>query len=196
MKKTIQALSAAVVAAGMGTAASAAVVDLVGDKDCFGTGDVCAEGVAPFPYTDVTPGVGDVAPFDHWNITSSTQSWTHSYAAGAYSSASLALRTIGIGDVAGPYDVFVDGTKVGEIPYDGFGHLIIETFTFSGAGVMALLNDGSATVSFTPSSTDGWSIDYSELTLNMSAIPVPASLPLLGGALLFGGWVARRRRKG
>ena len=194
MRKTINTLSAAVVAAGMGTAASAAVVDLIGDKDCFGTGGACAEGSALPGWGVVTQGVGDPAFTDIHTFSGGTTSWTHSFGAGAYTGGTLSIRTAGIADIAGPYDVLVDGVSVGMMPFDGFGHILVETFTF--AVDASLLADGMAMVSFDSSSGDSWAIDYSELTADMSAIPVPASLPLLGGALLFGGWVARRRRKG
>ncbi len=190
MNKITQFLLISALGTGIGSGASAAVVDLVGDKDCFGVGGACLEGSAPFSPGAATPGVGDIVPFDRLNHNG-FYSWTHSFASGVYTSASLVIRTIGLADVAGPYDVFVDGTKVGEFPLDGFGHSIIETFTFSLDTL--LVNDGSALVSFSTSGGDGWAVDYSELTMEISAVPVPASLPLLGFAI--GGLVLARRRK-
>ncbi|WP_425038529.1 VPLPA-CTERM sorting domain-containing protein [Primorskyibacter sp. S187A] len=175
-------------------AASAATVDLIGDKDCFGTNDVCVEdGTTWLPggWSAVTQDGLDPTFMD---ITTNggSASWTHSYAAGTYSSASLSFRTAGIADIAGPYDVLVDGVKVGEMPLDGSGHILVETFTF--AVDTALVNDGAATVSFVVDGVDTWAIDYSELTLGMTTapVPLPAGLPLLLAGL--GGLALVRRR--
>ncbi|MFV0513110.1 MAG: hypothetical protein ACK5MY_05690 [Jhaorihella sp.] len=193
MNRLVKTLSAAVVAAGMGTAASAAVLDLIGDKDCFGAGGACTEGATlPGGWGAVTQGGGDPAFTDIHTSSGGTTSWTHSFGAGTYTGGMLSIRTAGIADIAGPYDVLVDGVSVGMMPFDGFGHILVETFTFAVGA--ALLADGMATVSFDSVSGDSWAIDYSELTADMAAIPVPASLPLLGGAL-FGLIAFGRRRK-
>jgi hypothetical protein len=167
------------------------MTDLIGDKDCFGTLGACVEdGVTWLPgaWPSVTQGVGD-PPFTdkHFN-TSTTQMWTHTVGAGAYTSALLTFRTAGIADIAGPYGVFVDGVLVGQMPLDGFGHILVETFSF--AFNPALLLDGAAVVSFTPGSSDTWAIDYSELTYT---VPEPASAGLLGLGIAGLGWLRRRK---
>ena len=103
----------------------------------------------------------------------------------------MTILTAGIADIAGPYDVSVDGVKVGEMPLDGFGHILAETFTFA-IDPLALL-DGMATVTigFTDTS-DLWAIDYSEITA--SKVPTPATIALFGLGLIAVGF-ARRRNK-
>lgn len=165
------------------------ITDLLGDIDCFGSGAVCTEGATlPGGPGAVTSGGSDPGFSDRVSSRTATDtSWTHTFAAGAYTSASLTIRTVGIADVAGPYDVLVDGSIVGVMPFDGFSHFLVETFVFSVAP--ALVADGTALVSFAPDSGDGWAIDYSELTLEM-AVSEPTSL-----ALVALGIAGLRRRK-
>lgn len=182
----------------IGGAANATTSSLIGDKDCFNTMGVCVEdGVTWIPgLWGITPEFDDAAPTDRELSTSSTTSWTHTFAAGIYTSATLTFLTAGIADIYGPYEVFVDNVSVGEMPLDGFGHILAETFSFGFAPSLA--SDGSVTVSFTSTSGDLWAIDYSEVVLegNTPAVPLPAPALLLGSTLLAGGLMARRKRRG
>lgn len=169
---------------------AAPLSSLVGDKDCFGTGGACTEG-------DWLPGgwslsaTGSDPSFtDRVINTSATQSWTHNVVAGNYSSAILTFRTAGIADIAGPYDIFADGVVVGSLPLDGFGHIIVETFSFSLDPSMLL--DGLVNISFTPNESDSWAIDYSEIVYDDAQVPEPESLLLVGLGLL--GLVGARRK--
>ena len=166
-------------------------LDLLGDKDCFGTGLACAEGSSLSSWSLVTTEPSDPFPTDyrHWaEAPEETFSWTH-YLASSATSAELVIRTAGIADVAGPYDVFWDGIKVGAMPLDGFGHIIVETFSLGLGGTS--LAAGAHTVSFTASSADWWAIDYSEVV--GTAVPEPAGLSLLAVGMF--GLVAVGRRR-
>jgi hypothetical protein len=192
MTKSLKILAGAIFAVGLGSAASAAVLtDLYGDKDCFGTGGPCVEdGVTWALSWGDEVASGDPAWTDTRYSSGETASWSQSIAAGRYSSASLTFRTAGSADLAGPDDVVVDGVVVGSMPLEGPGHILAKTWTF--AIDTALIADGMAMVSFMTSSGDSWALDYSELTAETAAVPLPASLPLLLGSL--GGLAAWRRR--
>lgn len=159
------------------------VSSLVGDKDCFGTGAACVEDGStwlPGAWGSETATGSDPAFTDRIFNTNSTVSWTHTLAAQTYTSATLAIRTAGIADITGPYGVYIDGVLAGLMPLDGFGHILVQTFTF--AFDAALLSDGIATVSFTPNSADSWAIDYAEIIADSgpTSVPEPASIALLG----------------
>ena len=172
----------------LAAAAPVSADSLLGDKDCFGTLGACAEG-SIVPYTSVTADVSDPAFTDRWMTTSTMQSWAHTFAPTSFDGL-LSFRTLGIGDVAGPYDVFADGIVVGQIPYDGgVGHNYVETFTFALSS--AIMADGIVNVSFTPSSSDGWAIDYSEVT----AVPEPETYAMLLAGLGLLGFAGRRRKQ-
>lgn len=173
-----------VVFLGFGAPASAQVtLDLVGDMDCFGTDAVCVEdATVPGGFGAVTPEAGDPTYFDEWSLGSFTSAtWTHSFS--AVTSAYLEFVTAGIGDVSGPYGVFVDGIEVGEIPFDGIGgHVLVETFSF--ALSPTILAEGMATVSFSTGGGDGWALDYSRIvSRDPVSVPEPASALLLLTAL-------------
>ena len=173
----------------------AASLSLYGDKDCFGTGGACVEDSVtwlPGGWGSVTATVSDPAFTDRESFSGgflgATATWTHTFAAGSYTGGLLSIRTAGIADINGPYDVYVDGVLVGSMPLDGFGHILVETFTFAVSS--ALLADGSATVSFDTGSGDSWAVDYSEITADVGAgVPAPGTLALVGLGLL-----AMRRR--
>lgn len=184
-------LASLAIALPMAAAHASPVTSLVGDKDCFGTGGVCTEGVwLPGGWSIFSSG-SDPAFTDRVINTSATQSWTHSLSAGSYSSATLSFRTAGIADITGPYTVYVDGTAVGVLPLDGYGHIEVQTFSFSINPL--LLADGFATVSFTPNSSDSWAVDYAEILATGGSVPEPTSMALVALGLI--GMAGKSRRK-
>jgi hypothetical protein len=110
--------------------------------------------------------------------------------------AQLSLQIAGIADGTsrGPWNVFANGTLLGQIPqnlsFNGFQEIKIYNFNvpvglLTGAdSILLRIND--------PDAGDGYSINYSELTI--AAVPEPSVVALAGlGALVM---VARRRHAG
>ena len=169
------------------------VTSLYGDKDCFGTGGSCVEDGVTWVaglWGGIVADASDPIWTDRHYFSGETATWTHTLAAGTYTSASLSFLTAGIADIAGPYDVFVDGVLVGQMPYDGPGHILPETFTFGFDA--SLLSDGMATVSFTTDSGDSWAVDYAEIIAEAD-VPEPAILALMGLGLVGIGFSRRKR---
>ena len=191
MKRSILSMALAAATLALPLAAGASSISLFGDKDCFGSGGACTEGVNLAHWGVVSTGGADPAPTDQRISTGLPVSWTQTFAPGSYADALVTLRTAGIADIAGPYTLFADGVALGVMPLDGFGHRQVESFSFAVDG--ALLADGSVDFSFTPSSGDLFAIDYAEITgRSVSAVSAPGTLALAGLALA--ALLGRRRR--
>jgi hypothetical protein len=179
----------------------AGTISLVGDKDCFGLGGACPDGTRWMTdlggsFFSSYQGPGDPLFTDKWSADISP-TYTHTYALGTAVSATLMIRTAGLADFRGPWDVFFNGVVVGQFATGTGPDSYQEVLTHSFVIPIGLLT-GSDTVILainTPSVTDGYSIDYSELTINTTtSVPDPGSTLLLFGMGVVGLAAWRKRR--
>jgi hypothetical protein len=192
--KKISAFMVAVVASGVLFAASAeaSTISLVGDIDCFGLTGPCPDGTR---WEDDLGGVfftsnqgpGDPAFTDTWAAPGSF-SYTHTYANSPALSAALEIKIAGLHDInqTTVYDLLFNGTSIGAIPNHLGADAFQEVLTYSFVVPIALLT-GSDLVSLSGMSGDGFSFDYSQLTIqtqDAAAVPEPASVLLLGSGLV------------
>lgn len=187
-----------------GTAHAALLTDTLGDKDCFGLGGSCPDGTlwqddlgGTFGANYSTP--ADPSFTDRW-FSASNIAYSHAIALGgaAVLSVELEIKTAGLADNRGPWDVLVNGVKVGEFATNtstnAFQEVITHLFSIPEAlldgteDILLAINDSSV--------TDGYSIDYSELRVTTAdQVPEPGSLALILSAIAGIGALARTRRR-
>lgn len=203
MKRFCKVLLATILGAAFyaGSASAAVVTSLVGDKDCFGLGGPCPDGTL---WRDGLGGVffnnyqdpGDPAFTDKWS-SDIGPTYQHSYSLGGQTplSAELEIRTAGLADNRGPWDVFFEGVLVGVFPTNTSTNAFQEVVTHVFSIPVALLTgaDDVLLAINIPVQTDGYSIDFSELRVTVTEAPEPSTVGLFALAMLVA--VAMRRRR-
>ena len=180
------------------------IIDLVGDKDGFGLagapavpadGTLWRDGLGGVFFTD-SRDAGDLAtaPFtDIWAFPGSIM-FSHNYALGGLiaQSAVLSIQIAGIHDIntGDIYEFLVDGVQVGVIPPNFNANAFQEVLLYNFIIPVALVN-GSESIMVQMTGGDGYSINFSELTV--SAIPEPSGLLLFSVGTLLVGRALRRR---
>ncbi len=169
------------------------IIDLQGDKDGFGVGCPIADGLH---YTDYGVILVDYREFDdaeftdHW--VDGDQAWTHSYDLMGLipESASLEIYVACMVDhLDWSADVLVNGVIVGTIPPDASGYDLTRILTFN-IPVGLLANPDGITIDLN-NDLDGYTIDYSQLTIQ--TIPAPGAIALCGIGTVVIGWLRKRR---
>lgn len=199
-RKAVVAALAMFLASAFQPSNAATITSLVGDKDGFGLPGAPAVPADGTLWRDQLGGVfftdyrdaGDLAnaPFTDIWFSGSAISYTHTYSLAGLTptSAQLSLQIAGVADSPvtprGPWDVFANGTLLGQIPqnFDANAFQEIKIYTFNMPTALVTGSDSILLNINVPSIGDGYSINYSELTIN--AVPEPSALALAGLSVL------------
>lgn len=189
-------------ALGFGAAQASTIVSMVGDMDNFG---LTAEGPnAPdgsgwstdlggsFGFPSLYQEASDPSFTDKWDADVDV-TYQHGYVLdGPVVSADLELHVAGIADDRGPWDVFFNNTLIGVIGQYSESNAFERTRTLNFSVPVNLLtsNDTILLAINNPTVTDGYSINYSKLTIETVPEPGTIAAVSLGFAAL-----ARRRRR-
>ena len=174
-------------------ASGANIVDLEGDKDGFGVGCPIANGLHFTDYGEILNDYRepwDPNFTDNW--VNGDQTWTHSYDLMGLpaASASLEIYVACIADnPAWNADVLVNGVSVGTIPPDASDFDLTRILTFN-IPVGLLANPDGITIDLN-NDLDGYTIDYSQLTVQ--AVPAPGAIVLCGIGTAMLGWLRKRK---
>ena len=177
-------------------AKAASLTILVGDKDCFGLGTLCADGTlwrdelgGNFPRKPSNNVSGSTGSYRSASDADFTDKWfagrnityTNSYNLNGEIpvSAELVIRTAGLTDNRGPWDVFFNSILLGQFATNtspnAFQKVVTNIFSvpinlLTGSdNVLLAINNQSL--------VDGFSIDYSELRITTKAKTLPESVP-------------------
>lgn len=208
--KALQFLALVLVIGSLFFVNAGTVVSLVGDKDCFGLDSACPDGTLWMSDLGGTfwnnyQDPGDPAFTDKWS-GDVAPTYQHVYALiGTPISAQLTVKFAGVADNRGPWDVYFNQTLIGEIARindagegaGGTAYQLVRTLTWD-VPIALLLGQDSIILNInSPELTDGYSIDYSELTITTADTVVPE--PGSWAALLLGlgglSYAVSRRKK-
>lgn len=177
--------------------ASAAVLSIAGDADCFGLGGSCADGTLwrdqlGGTFFTSNAGPGDPAGTDSWD-SFSNPGYALTYGGGG-TGLSIEVKTAGIADDRGPYEVFLNGTSIGQITTNSSTNAFqeVRTFSFAIAANLLLANNTVLIDTSNNNVGDGFSIDYVSL-VGAGGIPEPATWAMM--ILGFGAAGAAVRRR-
>ena len=181
---------------------AATLTSLVGDIDGFG-GQTAPSAIGVSTGADFNnTTAGDPAFTDVWQyaqsdgVGGSPLNYSHAYdlGGGTAISASLSIMESGMANLSGTWSVLFNGSAIGSIA-NGVDHSsTLHTFAIaplllsSGAGLVSLIYSGTK---------EGYAIDYSSLSIEysdqVSAVPLPAALPLFGACIAVMGFFGWRR---
>ena len=195
MKKLISIFVFALIFTSFTQSAQSAITitDLQGDKDGFGVGCPIASGLHYLDYGYYWADYrdqGDPAFTDYWY--EDDKSWSHTYDLMGLVpvSATLEIFVAGLADRDGWYgEVLVNGVMIGYIPTDTSANDLTRLLTFN-IPVGLLANPDGVTIDIN-NDLDGYTIDYSQLTIQ--AIPAPGALVLCGIGTGLLGWLRKKR---
>jgi hypothetical protein len=177
-------------------AKAASLSILVGDKDCFGLGELCADGTlwrdelgGKFPSKPSNNVSGSSGSYRSASDADFTDKWfagrnityTNSYDFNGEIpvSAELVIRTAGLVDNRGPWDVLFNSILLGQFATNTSPNAFQQVVTHIFSVPINLLT-GSDNILLDinkQSLVDGYSIDYSELHITTKAKAVPESVP-------------------
>ncbi|OCX63115.1 hypothetical protein BFP70_12950 [Thioclava sp. SK-1] len=184
---------------------------LYGDIDGFGGRTVPGAVGESTGYSFNAASASDPAYTDQWLITNTPGASTSALSFGFgnllptdATSAYFEIMTSGMADGFGRWDVGVNGASIGSItsPLDAVFTTALNRFDVD---LSYLGGSDSFLLTYMPDTTsgsDGYAIDYAKLVITsdpdyspLPPVPVPATLPLLGGALLCGVWMSSRKSR-
>ena len=203
-KLYISAICGAMAFAGIASQSQAATItSLVGDIDGFGgqtaPGAIGVSVDAESYFDNRT--ASDPLFTDVWQYAqedgapgASPLTYAHTYdlAGGTATSASLTIMEAGMGDTSGTWSVQFNGTEIGSFTSGSEETSTLRSFIIDptligvGPGIVSLIFDGYK---------EGYAIDYSSLSIEVSAVPLPAAMPLFGACLAVMGFFGWRRNK-
>ncbi|WP_169569347.1 hypothetical protein [Sneathiella limimaris] len=179
---------------------AATVSSLVGDIDGFGgataPGAVGVDTGFGFDNRSGDPLFTDVWLYEQdGGVASSPVDYSHAYdlAGGTATSATLSIMESGMANNRGPWNILFNGTLIGSISNTSATLSTLHTFSVA----LDLLTGTSDEISlvYLDTAAEGYAIDYSLLEIEVSAVPLPAALPLYGAGMAILGFLGWRKKR-